>query len=115
DEARLQEYTATLQGREYTAQSVIIRKKDVAVSLLAFGTAEGMKECGRAVGITAQSITLKESPPDPAIVGTWALEKYYSSGAGTSSQVSYSSSRSITIYPNGTFTEVSGSSANLNN
>lgn len=115
DEARLTEYTANIQGKDYQVQSVIIKKKDVAVSLLAMGTAAGMKEFGRSIGITAQSITVKESPPDPALVGTWALEKYTSTGAGTSSQFSYSSSRSITIYPNGAFTETSFSSANLNN
>jgi hypothetical protein len=115
DEARLQEYTLSYQGRDYTGQHLLIKKKDVAVSLLAFGTAEGMKEYGRALGITAQSITIKESPPDPALVGTWALEKYYSSGTGTSSQFSHSSSRSVTLYPNGTFTESSFSSSNLNN
>jgi hypothetical protein len=115
DDARLREYTSSLNGKEYTAQSIIIKKKDVAVSLLAFGTEEGMKTYGRALGITAQSITVKEAPPDPALVGTWALEKYYSSGAGTSTQFSHSSSRSITIYPNGAFTETTFSSSNLNN
>ena len=39
---------------------------------------EAFKEFGRAVGITAQSITIKEEPPDPALVGTWLLEKYWS-------------------------------------
>ena len=115
DEARIQDYTAEWQGRTLKVQSVIIRKKDVAVSVLALGTEAAFKEYGRAVGITAQSITIKEEPPDPALVGTWLLEKYYSSGAGTSSQFSHSSSRSMTIYPNGTFTETSMSSSNLNN
>jgi hypothetical protein len=115
DEARIQDYTLEAQGRTLKVQSVILRKKDVAVSLLAFGTEESFKEYGRAIGITAQSITIKEDPPDPPLVGTWLLEKYYSSGAGTSSQFSHSSSRSMTIYPNGTFSENSMSSTGLNN
>jgi hypothetical protein len=115
DEARIQDYTLVAQGRTLKVQTVIIRKKDVAVVLLAFGTDESFKEYGRAVGITAQSITVKADPPDPALVGTWLLEKYYSSGAGTSSQFSHSSSTSMTIYPNGTFTESSSSASSLNN
>jgi len=40
--------------------------------------AEGaFKKFGRAAGLTAQSITIKEEPPDPALVGTWLLEKYW--------------------------------------
>jgi hypothetical protein len=115
DEARVQDWTAQSNGKALDVQSVIIRKKDVAVAVLAFGNAESFKTYGRAVGITAQSISVKDSPPDPAILGTWHFSKYYSSGAGTSNQFSHSSSRSITIYPNGTFTERSMSSSSLNN
>jgi hypothetical protein len=115
DEARVQDYSVEWQGRTLKVQSVIIRKKDVAVSVLALGTDGAFKEYGRAVGITAQSITIKEEPPDPALVGTWLLEKYYSSGAGTSSQFSHSSSTSMTVYPNGTFSESSSSASSLNN
>lgn len=115
DEARVQDYSVEAQGRTLKVQSVVIRKKDVAVSVLALGTDDAFKEYGRAVGITAQSITIKEEPPDPALVGTWLLEKYYSSGAGTSSQFSHSSSTSMTLYPNGTFTESSSSASSLNN
>jgi acylphosphatase len=113
DEARVQDYTIDAQGRKLKVQSIIIRKKDVAVSVLALGTDEAFKEFGRAVGITAQSITIKEEPPDARLVGTWLLEKYTSSGAGTSSQFSYSSSRSLTLYPNATFTESSSSSVGV--
>lgn len=115
DEARVQDYTAEWQGKSLKVQSIIIKKKDVAVSVLALGNEEAFKEYGRATGITAQSITVKEEPPDPALVGTWLLEKYFSTGAGTSSQFSHSSSMSMTIYPNGTFTESSSSASNLNN
>lgn len=115
DEARIQDYTCEYQGRTLKVQSVIIRKKDVAVSVLALGSEAAFKEYGRAVGITAQSITVKADPPDPALVGTWLLEKYYSSGAGTSSKFSHSSSTSMTIYQNGTFTESSSSASSLNN
>jgi hypothetical protein len=115
DEGRVQDWTAESNGKTLDVQSVILRKKDVAVAVIAFGNAESFKTYGRAVGITAQSISVKSEPPDPAILGTWHLEKYYSSGAGTSNQFSHSSSRSITIYPNGTFTERSMSSSSLNN
>lgn len=115
DEARVQDYSLDAQGKKLQIQAIVIRKKDVAVSVLGVGTEEGFKEFGRATGITAQSITIKEEPPDPGLVGTWLLERYTSTGAGTSSQFSYSSSRSLTIYPNGTFSESSSSSAGLNN
>jgi hypothetical protein len=115
DEARLQDWTIDIQGRGMKVQTILLRKKDVAIALLAVFTDESYKEYGRALGITAQSISVKESPPDPGLVGTWALEKYYSSGAGTSNAFSHSSSTSITIYPNGTFTERSFSSSSLNN
>lgn len=115
DEARIQNYTLDAQGKKLLIQGIVIRKKDVAVSVLGVGTEAGFKEFGRAVGITAQSITIKEEPPDPALVGTWSLERYTSTGAGTSNQFSYSSSRTMTIYPNGTFTENSFSSAGLKN
>jgi hypothetical protein len=115
DEARVQDYTWSPQGKPLKVQSIILRKKDIALSVIGVGTEATFAEYGRAVGITAQSITVKEEPPDPALVGTWVLEKYTSSGAGTSSQFSYSSSHSITIYPNGTFSESSFSSAGLSN
>lgn len=115
DEARLQDWTIDINGRGMKVQTILLRKKDVAIALLAVFTDESYKEYGRALGITAQSISVKESPPDPGLVGTWALEKYYSSGAGTSNAFSHSSSTSLTIYPNGTFTERSSSSSSLNN
>ncbi|HUR38273.1 MAG TPA: hypothetical protein VM222_02215, partial [Planctomycetota bacterium] len=113
DEARVQDYTIDAQGRKLKVQSIIIRKKDVAISVLALGTDDAFKEFGRAVGITAQSITIKEEPPDARLVGTWLLEKYTSSGAGTSNQFSYSSNRSLTIYPNSTFTESSSTTVGV--
>lgn len=115
DDAQVQDYTLEAQGKKLVLQSVVIRKKDVAVSVLGVGTDETFKEYGRAIGITAQSITIKEEPPDPALVGTWLLEKYSSSGAGTSNAFSHSSSRSLTIYPNGTFSETSSSMSSLSN
>jgi hypothetical protein len=113
DEARVQDYALAIQGTAVKVQSLIIKKKDVAVALLAFGTDDAWKTYGRSVMITAQSITIKESPPDPALVGTWTFDSYRSSGTGTSSQFSHSSSRSITVYPNSTFTDSSFSSTNL--
>ena len=115
DEARVQDYTLEAQGKKMQIQAIVIRKKDVAVSVLGLGTEEGFKEFGRSVGITAQSITIKEEPPDPGLVGTWLLEKYSSSGAGTSNAFSHSSSCSLTLYRNGTFTEHSSSMSTLSN
>lgn len=113
DEARIQDWTLETQGKTLKVQTVIIKKKDVAVSLMAFGNDASFKEYGRAVGITAQSITVKADPPDPILVGTWTFDRYTSTGAGTSNKFSYSSSTSMTIYQNGTFSESSMSSAGL--
>jgi len=115
DESRVQDYTLEAQGKKMQIQAIVIRKKDIAVSVMGIGSEEGFKEFGRAVGITAQSITIKEEPPDPGLVGTWLLEKYSSSGAGTSNAFSHSSSCSLTIYRNGTFTEHSSSMSTLSN
>ncbi len=115
DEARLQDWTIDINGRGMKVQTILLRKKDVAIALLAVFTDETYKTYGRALGITAQSISVKESPPDPGLVGTWALDKYYSSGKGTSNAFSHTSSTSLTIYPNGTFTERSMSSSSLDN
>lgn len=115
DEAMIEEYAADIQGRSIKMRVAYIRKKDVAVAIAAIGTEDGHKEYGRTLEIVAQSITFKESPLEPGLVGSWALEKYYSSGAGTSSQFSHSSSTVITIYPNSTFTEQRNSSSSLNN
>ncbi len=111
DEAMVEEYAAEAQGKKLTVRVAYIKKKDVAVAVLGIGTEAGIKEFGRAIEITAQSISFQESPLEPALVGTWALEKYTSSGTGTSSQFSYSSGRYVTIYPNGAFSESTHSSA----
>jgi hypothetical protein len=115
DDARVQDFTLEAQGKSLKVQSITIRKKEVAISVLAFGNDESFKTYGRAAGITAQSITIKEEPADAALVGTWLLEKYTSSGAGTSNHFTHSSSRSMTIYPNSTFSESSMSSTGLSN
>jgi len=110
DPALVETYDAEWQGRPMTARAVYVRRKDVAVAVLGVGTEEAFKAYGRAVEITAQSITTKESPLEPALCGTWVLDSYKSTGTGKDS-FSYSSSLSLTIYPNGTFTKSSMSSA----
>jgi len=77
DEARVQDYTLEAQGKKMQIQAIVIRKKDIAVSVLGLGTEEGFKEFGRAVGITAQSITIKEEPPDPGLVGHLAAGEVF--------------------------------------
>ncbi len=110
DPALVKSYDAEWQGKPMAARVVYVRRKDVAVAVLGIGTEEAFKTYGRAVEITAQSITVKESPLEPALCGTWVLDSYKSTGTG-STFFSYSSSASLTIYPNGTFTKSSMSSA----
>jgi hypothetical protein len=110
DPGMVESYDTEWQGKKMTAKVIYVRRKDVAVAVLGVGSDEAFKTYGRAVEITAQSITVKESPLEPALCGTWVLDSYRSSGTG-SSAFSYSSSTSLTIYPNGTFTKSSMSSA----
>lgn len=111
DEAMLEEYKGrSPDGRAITARVVYIKKKDVAVAILAIGTEAGHKEFGRSLEIVAQSVTFTESGIEPELTGTWHISSYYSSGAG-STQFSSSSATSMTIYTNGTFTEHSMSNA----
>lgn len=99
-----------VDGKKKIVRVIYIRKKDVAVGVMGIGTEAGQKEFGRAIDIMAQSITLKESPLEPELLGTWHYSSYKSSGTG-SSQFSYSSATSITIYANGTFSEYHSSDA----
>jgi hypothetical protein len=112
DPALVETYDAEWQGNPLTARVIYVRRKDVAVAVLGIGTEEAFKIYGRAVEITAQSITTKESPLEPAICGTWVLDSYKSTGTG-STFFSHSSSTSLTLYPNGTFTKSSMSSASI--
>ena len=100
DPARTEDYEAESQGRKAQVRLVMIRKKDVAVVVLGLGTPDAFKTYGRALEIMAQSITFKESPSDPALTGTWTRNHSYVSGT-----FSFVSQRSITFYPNGTFSE----------
>lgn len=111
DEALLDRYQGEANGKRIESTAVYIKKKDVAVGVLGIGTPEAFKEYGRSVEIVAQSITVKDATVDQRLVGTWTYEKYYSSGQGTSHSFSSTSTRSLTFYPNGTFTESSGTYA----
>src|SRR5439155_19036246 len=56
--------------------------------------------------IVAQSITFKASPLEPELIGTWTFEaSNRAEGVHLSDTVVVSSSRSITILPNSTFTD----------
>jgi len=115
DDARVQDYSLDRAGKKILIQGIVIRKKDVGVCIWGVGTSEGMKQYGRAPEIVAQSITVRESPPDPGLVGNWSLSHYSSSGAGTRDKISVSTSRNISIFPNGCFTDTSFTGANAEN
>jgi hypothetical protein len=111
DEAMSEEYKGkSPDGRDITVRVVYIKKKDVAVAILAIGTDAGHKEFGRSQEIVAQSVTFTESAIEAELTGTWHLSSFYQSGTG-SHQFSSSSATSMTIYPNGTFTEHSMTTA----
>ena len=110
DAAKIETFRAgEWKGRTMTATAIYVKRKDIAVAVVGIGSPEGYKSYGRALEITAQSITFKESALEPELCGTWHMSKYYSSGTG-STFFSHSSATSMTIYPNGTFTKRSSSS-----
>ncbi|MBI4199719.1 MAG: hypothetical protein HY535_04525 [Chloroflexi bacterium] len=116
DEAMVENYEGQPKDKKILVQVVYVKKQDVSVGVMGIGTEAGFKEFGRSIDILAQSVTVKQSPLDPALVGRWGLERYttYDSGGlnPDAAKFSYSSSRYITIYPNGTFTETSNSFIN---
>jgi len=111
DEALLDRYQGEANGKKIESTAVYIKKKDVAVGVLGIGTPEAFKEYGRSVEIVAQSITIKDAVLDNRLVGTWTFEKHYFSGQGTSNSFSSTSTRSLTFYPNGSFTDSTGTYA----
>ncbi|TAG26702.1 MAG: hypothetical protein EAZ36_07450 [Verrucomicrobia bacterium] len=100
DPARLEDYTADVQGKKLEVRLVMVKKKDVAVVVLGIGVAEAFAVYGRAVEIMAQGVTFNEAPADAALTGTWSRTHSYVSGA-----FSFTSQRSITFYANGSFSE----------
>lgn len=99
-----------MEGQGDDATAIYVKRKDIAVAVVGLGNAQAFKTYGRAVEITAQSISFKESSLEQALLGTWHMTKYTSSGTG-STFFSHSSATSMTLYPNGTFTKRSMSSA----
>jgi hypothetical protein len=100
DPARTEDYEAEHQGKSLRIRLVMVKKKDVAVAVLAVGLPEAFKTYGRGVEIMAQGVTIKDSPADPELTGTWTRNHSYTSGT-----FSFVSQRSLTFYPNGTFSE----------
>ncbi len=111
DPALRVDYAGDANGKSILGQAIFVKKQDVALGVLGIGTPEGFKEYGRSVEIVAQSVTLKQTALDPGLVGTWGYEKHTFSGSG-STAFSSTSTRYITIYPNGTFSESGGLYAN---
>lgn len=111
DDAMIEEYEGSPQGKKLLVRMVYLRKGDIAVAVAGFGTEAGYRDYGRAIEIVAQSLSFKESPLEPGLTGTWALETYYSSKTGASDHFNSSTGRYITIYPNGTFTEATHTGA----
>jgi hypothetical protein len=106
DEAMIETYKGdNLEGRKTIVRCVYIKKKDIAVAVFGIGSEGGHKDFGRAVEIVSQSITFKEGVIEKELTGSWHTGTYNSSGSGDT-RSSVSTNRSITIYPNGTFTEI---------
>lgn len=108
DEAMVEEYAGDIRGTAYTCRVMYVKRKDVAVAVMAIGTETGFKEFGRAVEIVAQSITLKESTVEPGLLGTWTCEAFSKAGE-KENQINVAMARSITFFPNGTFSDTAQS------
>jgi hypothetical protein len=100
DEALIEEYEGQINGKKVTARVIYVRRQDVGFAVSGIGTEAGMNEFSRSIEIVAQSITFKESALEPALVGTFFRTLYNGGG-----DLNVSNTRSITIYPNGTFTD----------
>jgi hypothetical protein len=106
DDAMTEEYEGNVQGQVYKVRVLYVRREDVGMAVLGIGTDTGFKDYGRAIEIVAQSVTFKQSPLEPELIGTWTFEASNKvEGVRMSDNVTISSSRSITIYPNSTFTD----------
>jgi hypothetical protein len=110
DVARVEQYRGQWEGKEVRAQAIYVRKKDVALLVFGVGTEAGFKEFGRAPEIVAQSISFKESPLEPQIVGTWTFSAGQRRELSSGNRVSAASDVTVTIYPNGSFTKYSSGS-----
>jgi hypothetical protein len=111
DEAMLEVYQAEIRDAKWLCRVLYVKRKDIAIAVLGIGKEEAFKEFGRSIEIVAQSISLKESAVDAALVGTWVLENFSSAGSRVNGDVlNVAQARSITIFPNGTFTDTASSS-----
>jgi hypothetical protein len=111
DEAMVEQYEGSIGGTAYTCRVIYVKRKDVAVAVMAIGTEAGFKDFGRALEISAQSITVKESEIEPGLLGTWTTENFITSKVEDKKEgkLNVAQSRSITIYPNGTFSDTAQS------
>ena len=107
DEAMIENYTGELNGAKLLCRVLYVKRKDIAIAVLGVGKETAFKEFGRSIEIVAQSVTVKDSAVDASLVGTWVKENYVSTGSHTSADPTFnvSQSRSITIFPNGGFTD----------
>ncbi|MBL9170822.1 MAG: hypothetical protein JNN07_24025 [Verrucomicrobiales bacterium] len=110
DEAMVESYEGSVNGRKLLCQVMYVKRKDVAIAVLGIGTDAGFKEFGRSIEIVAQSITFKESSLEAGLVGTWTAENFSSAGGGgAGAKINVAQSRSITFYPNGSFSDTAQS------
>ena len=113
DEARVEQYRGNLMGNDVAARVMYVRRDaDVALAVCGIGTDAGLREFGASIEIMAQSITFKEAALEPQLVGSWVSEtssRADSGGIGRSGDViNVNCTRTIAIYPNGTFTDSAG-------
>jgi hypothetical protein len=110
DAAMLEAYQADIRGAKWLCRVLYVKRKDIAIAVLGIGKEEAFKEFGRSIELVAQSISIKESAVDAALVGTWVLETSSSAGSRVNGDVlNVAQARSITIFPNGTFTDTASS------
>ena len=113
DEARVEQYRGNLMGGDVTARVMYVRRDaDVALAVCGIGTDAGMRQYGASIEIMAQSITFKQGPLEPQLAGSWVCEtssRADSGGIGRGADViNVNCTRTIAIYPNGTFTDSAG-------
>jgi len=110
DEGAVETYAGTVNGAPMTVRALYVKRGDVAIAVLGLGTRSGSEKYGASVEIMAQSITFQESPVEAELAGGWVLETSARVEGTTPSDVlNVSSTRVITIYPNGLFTDTAGS------
>ncbi len=108
DEARVEQYRGNLMGQDVTARVIYVRRGgDVAIAVCGIGTEAGMREFGASIEIMAQSITFKEGALEPQLAGAWSSETSSRAGSGAD-VINVNCTRTIAIYPNGTFTDSAG-------